>query len=234
MKKLLIVAVIIVLTGANSQSQPRLVVLSPTFDFGSLPQNTTLVHRFWFKSAGTDTLRITEIKTGCACAVMPLEKDWIAPGDSMEVGIHWETGKSLGPINRFPRVFTNAGPDPLKLHLKGMVVSYPDSLRPISVKPYRFELAKSSRKDIDSLSFVLINHSTQDLAISLISTPPEEVEVVFPDSVRALSNSSGYVRLKPGFADLEFQTSLTLLVSDQRNTHITIPVRRKFYIVKEK
>jgi len=234
MKKLLIVVVLVLTAGARSHSQPRLVATAPEFDFGYTPQNVKLVHHFWFKSAGTDTLRINDIKTGCACALMPLERDWLAPGDSMKVSIHWNIKRNLGRIDRYPRVFTNAGPDPVRLHLKGTVIPYPDSARPVSPKPFRFLLARSSLKDIDSLSFTLTNHSSQDLAVSLASVPPEEVELVLPVSVRALASSTGYVKLKPEFADSEFQTSITLLMSDQGHTHITIPIGRKFYGVEEK
>jgi hypothetical protein len=234
MKKLPIVVILVLTMIALSHSQPRLVATTPTFDFGYTPQNVKLVHHFWFKSVGTDTLLINEIKTGCACAVMPLERDWLAPGDSMKVGIYWNVKRYLGKIERNPRIFTNAGPDPVRLHLQGTVIPYPDSTRPVSTKPFNFLLARSTYKDIDSLSFTLTNHSGQNLAVSLASVPPEEVELVLPDSVRALTSSTGYVKLRPEFAGSEFQTSITLLMSDQGHTHITIPIRRKFYGVEEK
>ena len=234
MKKLLIAVIFVLTTGTLSYPQPRLEVTAPEFDFGYTPQNIKLVHHFWFKSVGTDTLLINEIKTGCACAVMPLERDRLAPGDSMKVSIHWNIKRNLGRIDRYPRVFTNAGPDPVRLHLKGTVIPYLDSVRPVSPKPFRFLLARSPHKDIDSLKFTLTNHSSQDLAVSLASVPPEEVELILPDSVEALTSSTGYVKLRPEFADSEFQTSITLLMSDQGHTHITIPIGRKFYGVEEK
>lgn len=233
MKKLLIAIILVATTAAVSYSQPRLVVPVPDFDFGYAPQNATLVHHYWFKSMGTDTLIINEIKTGCACAVMPLEKNWIAPGDSMKVSIYWDIKRILGEIDRVPRVFTNASPDPLPLHLTGRALPWPDSARPVSVKPYKFELAKSSRKDIDSMSFTLTNHSNQALSVKLISPPVEECELILPDSVGALSTSTGHVKVKPEFADSEFKESITLLISDRDNSHITIPIRRKFYGVME-
>ncbi len=234
MRKLSLTAVVVLTTAALSDAQPRLVVPAPTFDFGYTPQNVKLVHHFWFKSEGTDTLQINEIKTGCACAVMPFERDWLAPGDSMKVGIHWDIKSNLGKIERSPRVFTNASEDPVRLHLTGKVIPYPDSAHPVSPKPFRFLLGRSPQKDIDSLSFTLTNHSSQNLAISVASIPPEEVELIFPDSVQALASSTGYIKLRPEFSDSEFQTSVTLLMSDQGQTHITIPISRKFYGSEEK
>jgi hypothetical protein len=152
----------------------------------------------------------------------------------MRVSIHWNIKRSLGKIERSPRVFTNAGPDPVRLHLKGTVIHYPDSAHPVSPKPFRFLLANSPSKDIDSLNFTLTNHSSQNLAVSLASAAPEEVELILPDSVQALASSTGYVKLRPEFADSEFQTSITLLLSDRDHTHITIPIGRKFYGVEKK
>lgn len=233
MKNILIILAVTLVAATNVCSQPQLACSTPMYDFGYTPQRTHLVHSFWFKSIGTDTVVIEDIKTGCACAVMPLERNDIAPGDSMKVSIHWDIEKHRGGINRIARIFTNGGPDPLRLHLKGTVLMYPDSIRPISSTPYRFLFAKSERKDIDSLSFVFTNHSKYDLTVSLISELPEQCLMYIPDSIRANTQDTGWVKLKPEYADTEFKTSITLLVSDKPKTHFTIPVERKFYLVKE-
>jgi hypothetical protein len=227
-----IFAVILILGAATVQAEPRLVVLAPTFEFGYTPQNSAVQHRFWFRAAGTDTVRIKEIKTDCACALMPLERDWLAPGDSMEVTITWELGRITGGILRSPYVFCNASPDPMKLYLSASVTPFPDSVRPVSVRPFRFELARASIRDIDSIGFTLTNHSDDEVNVRLISPLPRQIDVVLPDVVPGNSGSTGYVRLKPEFADTEFNTSITLMTTDPKNTHVTIPVRRKFYLDK--
>ncbi len=234
MMKILLTTLMMTLAWMSSYSQPRLEIVDTDFDFGYTPQHTTLVHRFWFKSAGTDTVVINDIKTGCACAVMPLEKDRIPPGDSMRVGIFWDIKNNLGPTGRTVRVFTNAGQDPLRLHLDALVHLYPDSARPVSVKPYRSELAKSSQAVIDSVIFTLTNHANQDLSVALVSSFSDECEIVLPDSIKALSSDNGYVKVKPEFADTEFETSITLLFSDQQASRLTVPIRRKFYFADTK
>jgi hypothetical protein len=234
MMKVLLTTLTMTLAWTLSYSQPRLEIADANFDFGYTLHNSKLVHRFWFKSAGTDTVVINDIKTGCACAVMPLEKDRIAPGDSMRVGIFWDIKNNLGPIGRSVRIFTNAGQDPLRLHLDAVVYLALDSARPVSVKPYRCELAKSSRAVIDSMSFTLTNQTNEDLSVALVSSFSDECEIVLPDSIRALSSENGYVKVKPEYADLEFETSMTLLFSDQKASRLTVPIRRKFYFADTK
>lgn len=218
----------------SSYSQPRLEISDTDFDFGYTPLNTKLVNRFWFKSVGTDTVVINDIKTGCACAVMPLEKNRIAPGDSMRVGVFWDVKNNLGPTGRTVRIYTNASQDPLRLHMKAVVRPTLDSARPVSVKPFRCELAKSSRAVIDSISFTLTNHTDEDVSVALVSSFPDECELVLPDTIKALASSRGYVKVKPEYADMEFETSMTLLFSDQEASRLTVPIRRKFYFADTK
>ncbi len=230
MKKVAVVLAGLVAAVACVSAEPRMVVLVPDFDFGYMPQNATVQHRYWFHSLGDDTVKIENIKTGCACAVMPYERDWIAPGDSLPVTITWKLGRSMGGVSKFPRVFTNAGPDPVTLQLRGTVLQSLESTGPVCPQPYRFELGRSALKDIDSLSFVLANFSDQDLSVSIISALPDQVDLVMPRNVPGGDQAQGHVRLKPEYADTEFETSITLGISDAKNTHVTIPIRRKFYV----
>jgi hypothetical protein len=232
MRRLLPTIILLVLAHGPASSEPLLEVPDRGFDFGDAPQKATLVHRFWFKSVGTDTVRIHDIKTGCDCAVPSLEKKWIAPNDSMEVTLYWDISKYQGSIARTPRVFSNAGQDPVKLRLSATASIAPGSARPLTVNPYKFELAKSSRKVIDSLSFLLANHSERDISIRLVSRPVEECELVLPDKIDALGSATGYILVKSEFRDKEFKASVTLLISDGDNRdaqRLTVPIRRKFY-----
>lgn len=43
---------------------PELSIPQPSFDFGLVPQNTVVAHRFWLYSTGTDTLKILTVTPG--------------------------------------------------------------------------------------------------------------------------------------------------------------------------
>ncbi len=43
---------------------PNLTIPVTDFDFGYVPQNSTISHVFWLKSTGDDTLRILSVKPG--------------------------------------------------------------------------------------------------------------------------------------------------------------------------
>jgi len=45
-------------------SQSRLEVPQTSFDFGYVPQGSSISHVFWLKNVGADTLRITDVRPG--------------------------------------------------------------------------------------------------------------------------------------------------------------------------
>lgn len=214
---------------ASAFGQARLVAPADRFDFGVVPTNTVLAHHFWLKSIGQDTVVIDTVKTGCSCAVTELEKTVLPPGDSVLLGITWDIGRSHGSIFRSPMVFYNGNDEALRVHMGGTIWTFPDSARPVSLKPHRFELSRASVKDVDRIEFTLINHSAEAVDVQLISLVPPQVELIVPDSVPANGIAKGTVTLLADRKNEEFSTSVTLAVGNRDPKRLTIPIRRKFY-----
>lgn len=212
-------------------AQPKIEIPSNKFEFGISPQNATLVHYFWFKNPGTDTLRITDIVTGCDCTTMPLPQKWIAPGDSMKVDVFWKTELKNGNTGRYPYVFTNAGKDPARMSMTALVLPGMDSIRPVNIKPYKIELSKLPTMSIDSMAFVMTNVLTSPATLKIITPPLAECDIYIPDSIPAGAQAIGYARIKAEFRDLQFERSFTMLVTAPKEADVryTIPVRRKVY-----
>ncbi len=49
---------------AATANQPRLEVPEVSFNFGYVPQGSSLAHTFWLRNVGGDTLRITDVRPG--------------------------------------------------------------------------------------------------------------------------------------------------------------------------
>lgn len=58
------VAVITLLWAVTVKSAPRLTMPESVFDFGYVPQNSTVSHVFWLYSTGDDTLKILRVSPG--------------------------------------------------------------------------------------------------------------------------------------------------------------------------
>ncbi|MEA2030733.1 MAG: DUF1573 domain-containing protein [candidate division Zixibacteria bacterium] len=229
MKKVIVLISVFLITTSNAWADPSLIIPIDQHNFGMLPKNSILNHTFWLKSVGDDTVKIDAIKTGCSCAISKIERNWLAPGDSMAVKIEWDVSRYHSSIFRSIRVFYDSIKSPLRMNLKGSVVQKLDSARPISISPYRFEFASTAQKEIDSIQFTLTNRSSEDLNISNISGNPEQCKFVLPSTIPANSSVTGHIRLKPEYNKKEFQTSITLAVNNKQQTNFTIPIRRKIY-----
>lgn len=208
---------------------PELQIVGQKFDFGLVPQNSTLVRELWFKSVGDDTLRITGIKTGCSCAVMEHDRDWVAPGDSMKLRFVWDVKRLIGSAGKYPRVLHNGPTSPDKIWFNSMVAVNPDSLPNITIVPYRLELVSINDNSHDSVGFIITNKMSETLTHILLTNPVKEYEIFFPDSIPALSTASGYIKLNPEYSQTEFKHTVTLQFNDPKDTRISLPIRRKIY-----
>ena len=229
MNRLIRIFVLSLTLTASVYGQARLAAPADRFDFGVIPTGTVLSHHFWLKSIGQDTVTIDTVKTGCSCAVSMLDKKVLPPGDSVLLGIQWDIKRSQGSVFRSPMIFYNGTDEALRVHMAGTVWDYPDSARPVSAKPFRFELSRAAVKDVNQIEYRLINHSSETVPVRLISLVPPQVEMTVPDSVVAKGTATGSITLRPEFRNEEFSTSVTLAVGDRDVKRLTIPVRRKFY-----
>ncbi len=230
MKNILLpISLIVIFMNSALLALPKLEIQPKEFSFGMIPQNSTVVHKFWFKSVGDDTLKISEIKTGCSCAIMPLKQDFILPGDSMEVQFLWDVGKRVYQIGRYPYIFTNASDEPYRMSLTGEVHKTLDSSKPVSVSPYKCEFSIIRDKSINEVEITFTNQTDKDIHVILLTPSVEECNIEMPQVISAHSKAVGKISVKNDFLDKEFVGSITLLLDDKKETRISIPYRRKIY-----
>ena len=90
-------------------------------DFGKVPQNQAVSHRFVFTNQGDAPLVITSVKPGCSCTVADYSKGEIQPGESGFIVASYNA-KKTGVFHKSVAVQTNTEVGLLHLHLKGEVV----------------------------------------------------------------------------------------------------------------
>ena len=64
MRKLILTATLILGMVCLAQADPKIFLPEISYDFGHVPQNSTLTHDYWIKNIGTDTLKIIRVKPG--------------------------------------------------------------------------------------------------------------------------------------------------------------------------
>lgn len=56
--------VVLILSAGAVLAEPQLTIPESLFDFGLVPQNSTISHIFWLHSTGTDSLKIANVRPG--------------------------------------------------------------------------------------------------------------------------------------------------------------------------
>lgn len=95
-------------------SRPALVVDEREHDFGRVPQNTELEHRFRLTNRGNRPLDILRVKGCCGIEATLQGQKHINPGDSRSLDIKSWASYSLGKAQRSADVETN---DPMRPHI---------------------------------------------------------------------------------------------------------------------
>jgi hypothetical protein len=231
MKPIVLTATLLLVSG-SILGEPVLKIEPEVFQFGMIPREATVAHYFWFESAGTDTVFIDSIKTGCACATMPIEQEHLAPGEKMRVGLFWDVGKRIGSVLSHPYIFYNGKELPTFAGLRGQCLLHMDSLRPVTVRPHRVDFVRlpATSKSIDEIELAFLNLSDERLDLTVVANSAEElIELRLPKSLKAGASVTGRVIVRPEHADEPFERSFTLEFSDENRTRLTVPVRRKVY-----
>ncbi|MCP4685819.1 MAG: DUF1573 domain-containing protein [bacterium] len=220
--------VIAVFMTAMVQAQPALEIESPGFDFGTVLDNSTLVHHIWLKSAGDDTLEIVDIKTGCGCITAPLEESRLGPGDSALLTLHWRFHSADELSTREPYLFCNDRPGPHRLLLRAEAAPDDGTAATVSCRPRKIEFDRIDRRKDYRRVFTIHNRSDSSLAVALVSTVDGAFSLELPDSVAALGSATGIVILGSEFADKEFERSFTLefLGGDESAYRVSLVVSR--------
>ncbi|MFH1687887.1 MAG: DUF1573 domain-containing protein [bacterium] len=224
-----VIVVMVTLIAGTCLADQALTIADREFEFGKVPQNSTVRHQFWMHSTGSDTLRIEKVVTGCTCTIMPLEKDWLAPGDSMPAVVWWDIERRVGKIGRYPKIHYDSDLSPTRMSLTGTAMQHPDSARPIRVSPYKFELSRTQTIDLDSLEFRVDNTSSEDMILQILSYPVEECDYYVPDTIPAGQSARGFIRVKPEYSESEFKSSITIQAVGDDDSRLSIPIRRRFF-----
>jgi Protein of unknown function (DUF1573)/Flagellar-associated PapD-like len=96
--------------GGNSAPpghQPKAVLETPLFDFGTALEGKMVSHVFKIKNAGAGYLDIRGVKTSCGCTTGTPTKTHLAPGDESEIAVAFDTRFQKGHQVRTITAFTN-------------------------------------------------------------------------------------------------------------------------------
>lgn len=206
-------------------SKARIEFLEKYWNFGSIPESTTVSHDFPFRNNGTDTLVITRVKPTCGCTVAPLSADHVAPGDTAVMSISLNTRRLHGKVRKFVNVDCN---DPINPYYKlsfDAIVDNPDRLIVTSPQIADFGNFKELREATAQLK--IANSSANPVTLTVVYKPPRDLlGVSFGKSNLAPGDSTTMtIRLQNEIDPGRFSSTITIEPRDHPDWRISVPVQ---------
>lgn len=148
--------------------QPKLVIQQNSFDFGDIKQGETVSHTFVLTNSGGDLLKINNVQASCGCTAASPEKTELAPGESTNLTVKFNSTGRMGNQVKTVKVFTNDLQSPeMTITISGNVVIGEQSggVPTIYFPEVQHDFGQVSEGEKVNYTFSFINKGTSELII---------------------------------------------------------------------
>jgi hypothetical protein len=149
---------------------PRLTLVEPIKDFGTVPKGQKLDWSFEVKNTGTTDLEILAAKPTCGCTVADFDKV-IKPGATGKVSAHVDTTNFAGPIAKTVTLETNDASAPTaQITITAIVKPYVDAYPAGYV---RFNMLQG---DSEKQTVTIYSEDDEPFQITKVESPQEWIK----------------------------------------------------------
>ncbi|MDZ7624817.1 MAG: DUF1573 domain-containing protein [Ignavibacteriaceae bacterium] len=148
--------------------QPKLVLQQTSFDFGDIKQGETVSHTFVLTNSGGDLLKITNVQASCGCTAAVPEKSELAPGESTNLPVRFNSTGRMGMQKKTVKIFTNDPQSPeMTLTISGKIVTgeQSGSVPAIHFPETQHDFGKVSEGEKINYTFRFVNKGQSELVI---------------------------------------------------------------------
>ena len=150
---------------------PRLTLVEPLKDFGTVPKGQKIDWAFEIKNTGTADLEILSAKPACGCTVADFDKV-IKPGQTGKVSAHVDTTGFAGPISKAVTLETNDPNTPTaQITISAVVKPY------VEAYPVGYVRYNMLQGDSEKQSVTLYSEEDEPFEIVKIESPQEWIKV---------------------------------------------------------
>ena len=93
---------------------PELALSTTTWDFGTVWSGENVSTTVTLRNTGNAPLKITQVKSSCGCTATKHTKQELAPGETEEIEISYNTKKRTEKVNQTVRITTNDPAHPIE------------------------------------------------------------------------------------------------------------------------
>jgi len=207
----------------------KIFVPEIVWEFGRIPEGSVVSHAYWIKNIGTDTLKITGVKTTCGCTKAPLNKRAVAPGDSTGIEMIFSAGRYEGEEVKSASIYSNdTSLSQVKIYLSGKLVMNIAHTLPVTISPYRVDFGSPEDGTDNKRKLQIRNVSPAEITVDILDYPRDWVEL---DHTRMAIKSGDMqdldITLKEDKRGTGFYKSITLEINGATEFRFTIPLLKK-------
>jgi hypothetical protein len=158
---------------AAEEKTPRLTIIEPVKDYGTIAKGEKLDWSFLVKNTGDSDLQIIAAKPGCGCTVADFDKV-IKPGETGKVTAHVDTTAFAGPIAKTVTLETNDLTTPTaQLTIHAIVKPYVEAF------PAGFVRFNMLQGDAETQSVMIYSEEEEPFQITKVESPAGWVKTSF-------------------------------------------------------
>jgi len=164
---------------------------------------------------------------------VPLERDYIAPGDSLPLEIIFYSSRYTTRIYKAPAIYTNEDSVATIVRwvkLWATVCSTIDTIQPIRPEPSKVSFLYAYGSTIDSANITLRNVTDEDISFEIVDRPDLPIVFEVPSTIKANNLVTGFIKIDSDTAIAAFKKSFTLEFSDSAKSRLTIPLKCSNYV----
>ena len=105
-------------------SGPVMILDSDVVDYGHIEYASDPLRTLGFKNTGNEPLVISNAKGSCGCTIPTWPREPIAPGETGEIQIRYDT-KRVGAINKTVKITTNEAVNTHTVRVIGQIAAQP-------------------------------------------------------------------------------------------------------------
>jgi len=128
MKKTFLILLAVTFCGivnTTAQTSPKFKFENTTIDYGTVKQGSDGYRTFVFTNIGDAPIIISQVRSSCGCTIPEKPLEPILPGEKGYIKVHYDTNR-LGPFQKNISITSNAKPELVVVHIKGLVVKKTD------------------------------------------------------------------------------------------------------------
>jgi hypothetical protein len=215
---------VLALAQNENLSKARIFLPNTRWDFGYVSKGGSVSHIFQVKNIGEDTLILVRVRPGCGCTMVPFFKDHLAPDETSDLEVIFDTQKlRAGKTSKSIQITSNDPTKPFEeLHF---TASVGDTNSLVKITPEEVFFDTVHQGEEAKLKLTVENISKEKLSVELIEKPRDFVDFTIERlNLKPGETTEITLGLKKNAPLGSFRTAFTLDFENSKMVRVTVPI----------